>query len=116
MAQPVDIFSEALKTKAGEAQPATLFGVDFEVMRDHTGDQVHDYMQIFSESNSDATLSENILAQLKALTDLTGKKLERVHKELLKLSLWEASAVMIKLGQIAGLRDEDGAFSFGVLR
>lgn len=113
---PIDLFQEAMKSDAGEPAPATLYGIDFNIRRDYTGDEVYDYISLFREDGSKPTIKEQIDNQLKALTDLADDKRAELVDKLLGVPIVAAQAMLIKIGQVAGLRSDDTAFLTGVLR
>lgn len=110
----IDIFSEAFTTKGGDPQPATLFGIDFNVKRDFTADDVRTYIESFNFTRDDIpSPEEQIRFQLGFLTDLAGKNLDAVVAKLLEADLLITTKCLIQLGVVAGLRSEDGNFTPG---
>lgn len=111
--QKIDILETAIAVNGGEPQAVTLAGHEFNVRRDYTGDDVTAYIQCFTPEAFQRPAEEQIHTQLAALTDLAGDALNEVTEFLLTKPSLVVNPVLIRLGEVAGLRKSDGSFTVG---
>lgn len=111
----IDIREAALSINAGTPVLVQLADEAVYLRRDFTGQDVHEYITIFSEAGPQE-IREQITQQLEILLaiDTEDETREKLVEYLMGLPLVETTAILIKLGQVAGLRGADTGFLTGV--
>ncbi|ALA66928.1 hypothetical protein [Corynebacterium lactis] len=104
---------DALSVNAGEPVTATLLGVDVIIRRNFTGDEVHKFMTMHTVDNAGETIKDQLAGLVDALSASPEKEQAALVDKILSLTVPEIIRVAVRLGQIAGLRDEAGNFLNG---
>ncbi|MEJ6019877.1 hypothetical protein [Corynebacterium sp. H113] len=110
MSESIDLIDLALGVAGGEAVTVNVFENDLSIRRNFTGDEVHEYLKLHREGESAPTLKEQLQNIVGSLSDSADDAQAAFIDAVMELTIPEINRVVVKIGQIAGLRDEQGNF------
>ena len=105
---------DALAIEGGDPKKVTLDGKDLNIRRNYTGAEVQQILNAHTPEEAQGRLDDQldkVLAFYDADDDLEAR--EEFRDKILEQTISAISRMMVRIGQVAGLRGRDGDFLTG---